>query len=115
MEAQKARLKSNQLPAVLMALVPFLEQETVPSEDAPVRGYYRYLVNRPGQFQYQAAIKAGLPIGSGEVESAHRYVIQKRLKLSGAWWTSENAQVMLNLRVTRANGGWHQYWDKLAA
>jgi hypothetical protein len=56
-----------------------------------------------------------LPIGSGEVESAHRYVIQKRLKLSGAWWTSENAQVMLNLRVTRANGGWHQYWDKLAA
>lgn len=115
MEAQKARLKSNQLPAVLMALSPRLESETLPSEDAPVRACYRYLVNRPGQFQYQAAIKAGLPIGSGEVESAHRYVIQKRLKLSGAWWTSENAQIMLNLRVTRANGGWHQYWNRLAA
>ena len=76
---------------------------------------YRDLINRPGQFDYQAAIQAGLPIGSGEVESAHRYVIQKRLKLPGAWWTPENAQAMLNLRVTRANGGWDRYWDALAA
>ncbi len=92
-----------------------MEPETVSPEDAPVRGCYRYLINRPGQFQYYAALQAGLPIGSGEVESAHRYVIQKRLKLSGAWWKAENAQVMLNLRVTRANGRWRQYWDRMAA
>jgi hypothetical protein len=115
MDRQKDRLKTNQLPAVLSALAPFLEPDTVPSEDAPVRGYYRYLTNRLRQFEYHAAIQADLPIGSGEVESAHRYVIQKRLKLSGAWWTPENAQAMLNLRVTRTNGGWNRYWDNLAA
>jgi hypothetical protein len=115
MERQKEHLKTNQLPLVLTALEPFLEPDTVPTEAAPVRGCYRYLTNRPGQFNYQAAIQAGLPIGSGEVESAHRYVIQKRLKLSGAWWKPENAQAMLNLRVTRANGGWDRYWEKLAA
>lgn len=115
MERQKEHLKTDQLPAVLSALVPFLEPDTLPSEDAPVRGCYRYLTNRPGQFEYRAAIQAGLPIGSGEVESAHRYVIQKRLKLPGAWWTPQNAQAMLNLRVTRANGGWNQYWEKVAA
>lgn len=115
MERQKERLKTDQLPGVLSSLTPFLEPETVPAEDAPVRGCYRYLVNRPGQFEYRAAIEAGLPIGSGEVESAHRYVIQKRLKLSGAWWTAENAQAMLNLRVARANGRWHSYWDRMAA
>ncbi|MFZ4537043.1 hypothetical protein [Propionivibrio sp.] len=49
------------------------------------------------------------------MESAHRYIIQKRLKLSGAWWKPENAQAMLNLRVTRANGGWNRYWDAIAA
>jgi hypothetical protein len=115
MARQKEHLKTDQLPALLSALTPFLEPETVSPEEAPVRGCYRYLINRPGQFQYYAALQAGLPIGSGEVESAHRYVIQKRLKLSGAWWKAENAQVMLNLRVTRANGRWRQYWDRMAA
>ena len=115
MERQKNYLKTDRLPAVLAALAPFQEPDSVPSEEAPVRGCYRYLTNRPGQFNYQAAIQAGLPIGSGEVESAHRYIIQKRLKLSGAWWKPENAQAMLNLRVTRANGGWNRYWHALAA
>jgi hypothetical protein len=31
-----------------------------------------------------------LPIGSGEIESGHRYVFQNRLKISGAWWKMEN-------------------------
>lgn len=114
-ERQKDCLKTDRLSAVLTALAPFQEPDSVPSEQAPVRGGYRDLINRPGQFDYPAAIQAGLPIGSGEVESAHRYVIQKRLKLPGAWWTPENAQAMLNLCVTRANGGRDRYWDALAA
>jgi len=56
-----------------------------------------------------------LPIGSGEVESAHRYVIQKRLKLPGAWWRKDNAQAMLNLRVARANHRRDHYWNAKAA
>ena len=57
---------------------------------------------------------AGLPIGSGEIESAHRYVIQIRLKIAGAWWKIENAEKMLALRVMRANGDWEKYWGKAA-
>lgn len=115
MTRQKERLRTNQLPAVMIALGPFQEPESVPADQAPVRKCYRYLANRPGQFNYHDAINADLPIGSGEVESAHRYVIQKRLKLPGAWWKPENAQTMLNLRVARANGRWNHYWDTLAA
>lgn len=73
MERQKDRLKTDRLSLVMATLAPFQEPASVPVELAPVRACYRYLVNRPGQFKYQAAIKAGLPIGSGEVESAHRY------------------------------------------
>ena len=80
-----------------------------------MRDAYRYIANRPGQFDYPAAIAAKLPIGSGEVESAHRYTIQKRLKLPGAWWTSSNAQAMLNLRCLRANHRWDDYWQHAAA
>jgi hypothetical protein len=61
---------------------------------------------------YKDAIARNLPIGSGEIESAHRYVIQKRLKLSGAWWTLDNAAAVLALRVARANGRWLSYWQR---
>lgn len=45
-------------------------------------------------------------IGSGAIESAHRTVVQKRLKLSGQRWSIQGAQHMLNLRVTQMNGQW---------
>jgi hypothetical protein len=113
--SQKDRLKTGQLEIVKAELAGQLEADTVANDQAPVRACYRYLVNRPGQFKYREAIAANLPIGSGEVESAHRYVIQERLKLAGAWWRPTNAQAMLNLRVLRANHGWQRYWDAAAA
>jgi hypothetical protein len=54
-----------------------------------------------------------LPIGSGEIESAHRYVFQNRLKIAGGWWKMENLGKMIALRVLRANGGWEDYWSNL--
>ena len=60
---------------MLTSLKPYLEPENLPDERAPVRACYRYLINRPGQFNYQDAIADDLPIGSGEIESAHGYVI----------------------------------------
>ena len=64
---------------------------------------------------YKSAIDNDLPIGSGEIESAHIYVIQKRLKLAGAFWAEENAENMLALRVARANKEWELYWQNQAA
>lgn len=45
-------------------------------------------------------------IGSGAIESAHRTVIQKRMKLSGQRWGKKGAQSMLNLRVINKNHQW---------
>lgn len=72
---------------------------------------HRYLSNRLEHLAYQGALAKGLPIGSEEIESAHRYVVQQRLKRPGAWWTPDNAETMLALRVTRANGQWPIYWQ----
>lgn len=112
---QKEQLKAGALPQVMAELKRHLEPDAARNEDAPVRRCFRYITNRPGQFDYPAAIAANLPIGSGEVESAYRYIIQKRLKLPGAWWLPANAQAMLNLRVLRANHRWYDYWDQRAA
>lgn len=109
-QQQQERLKQNQLAEVLRALESHLEPET--SAVAPVRSCYRYLSNRREQLNYRDALAAALPIGSGEIESAHRHVVQARLKLAGAWWQRENAAKMLALRVARANGQWQAYWQQ---
>jgi hypothetical protein len=54
----------------------------------------------------------GKPIGSGEVESAHRYIPQKRLKMPGATWHPDTVNPMLALRIIRANGWWDDFWTR---
>jgi hypothetical protein len=114
METQKRRLKNNEGSEVLNQLRPYVEAEEVDNDHAPVRACVRYLSNRLQHLDYKGAIEKGLPIGSGEIESAHRYVIQQRLKLPGAWWKADNVEPMLALRVVRANGDWDKYWEHLA-
>lgn len=116
MDEQKEKLKTGKLNEVITELAGHLESDRTPSGKDPVRACHRYITNRPEQFEYSKAIASDLPIGSGEVESAHRYVIQKRLKLPGASWERENAKAMLKLRTLRANHLWDCYWqDKKAA
>lgn len=45
-------------------------------------------------------------IGSGSIESAHRTLVQKRMKRSGQRWRHRDDQHMLNLRVTHENEKW---------
>lgn len=110
---QQGRLLKNQVAAVLRALGPHLEPER--QTDAPVRAAHRYLSGRRDQLDYAGAREAGLPIGSGEIESGHRHVIQQRLKRAGSWWREPNAEAMLGLRVARANQQWDIYWNSPAS
>jgi Uncharacterised protein family (UPF0236) len=110
--AQKQFAEKGRITEIIRQMKPHTEPASVSDNNAPVRRCIRYITNRAGQFGYKEAVENGLPIGSGEIESAHRYIIQKRLKISGAWWAENNAQNMLSLRVLRANGDWENYWRK---
>jgi hypothetical protein len=112
-ETQKEAIKSGRLDTTLQALASQCEAPEVCDEQAPVRRCHRYLSSRTAQLDYRGAVANGLPIGSGEIESAHRYVAQQRLKRPGAWWRIEHAEHMLALRILRINGDWDTYWDNL--
>jgi hypothetical protein len=114
MEARKDALKTGRVEEVLRALGAHCEPPGTSDDQAPVRACHRYLSARANQLKYREALAEGLPIGSGEIESAHRYVAQKRLKLPGAWWRVEHAEYMLALRINRLNGDWGRYWTDLA-
>jgi Uncharacterised protein family (UPF0236) len=113
MEKKKKWLKDNRWKEVLEALRPDLEPANIPEAEAPVRACFRYISNHSNFLDYKGALAAGLPIGSGEIESAHRYVFQNRLKIAGGWWKVENLKKMIALRVLRANGGWADYWGNV--
>jgi hypothetical protein len=113
MEEKKDWLKDNRWKDVLAALRPCLEPAHLPDPEAPVRACIRYLSNHSNFLDYKGALAAGLPIGSGEIESGHRYVFQNRLKIAGGWWKTENLKKMIALRVLRANRGWADYWNNM--
>jgi hypothetical protein len=94
---------------------PYHSGDDISDGNAPVRACYPYIKNRPYQLDYKTAIANDLPIGSGEIESTHRYIIQKRLKIAGSWWLEETAENRLALRVNRANHQWDGYWENKAA
>jgi len=105
---QQGRLLENCGAAVLRALEKALEEESGP--ESPVRSAHQYIQERKNHMDYAGARAKQLPVGSGEIESGHRHVIQQRLKISGGWWTEKNMESMLQLRTARANGWWEVYW-----
>lgn len=70
------------------------------------RKLYQYFENNEHRMDYPEYVKKGYKIGSGAIESAHRTVIQKRLKLSGQHWTIKGAQNMINIRTISMSGNW---------
>ena len=108
----KSLFKQGKGEQTIQWLERFRNPDARKEEDAVSKALL-YVKNRPGQFDYHLALARNLPIGSGEIESTHRHLIQKRLKLPGAWWKQENAHHLLQLRTLRANRQWNRYWNHL--
>lgn len=65
-----------------------------------------YFAKRQPQMAYASFRKAGVPIGSGAVESAIRRIVNLRLKGAGIFWLQENAEHVLLLRCYAKAGRW---------
>lgn len=77
---------------------------------ARARCLSNYLDRFSDAVDYEKARASGYPTGSGEVESAHRYIPQKRLKIPGACWAPDTINPMLALRIMRENEWWEPFW-----
>jgi hypothetical protein len=73
-----------------------------------------YYGNNKKRMSYKQYRNMGCSIiGSGAIESAHRTVIQSRMKLSGQRWSRRGAENMLRLRVLSMNKQWSKVIDFL--
>ena len=65
-----------------------------------VRDYLKTHINH---IQYRQFKKQGLPIGSGMVESACKWLIQQRFKGTGMRWSEDGFNHLLHLRLAWVN------------
>jgi hypothetical protein len=66
----------------------------------------RYFQNNKQRMRYGDYKKMGLDIGSGAIESAHRIIVQIRMKSSGMHWGIKNVQSIISLRAKYLSGEW---------
>jgi hypothetical protein len=59
---------------------------------------------------YQQALADGLPIATGVIEGACRYLVKDRMDRTGARWSLTGAEAVLRLRALRASGDFEAYW-----
>jgi hypothetical protein len=78
---------------------------------APVEKAAAYLVKQTRLLHYDRALADGLPIATGVIEGACRYLVQDRMGRTGARWSLTGAEAILRLRALRASGDFDDYWQ----
>ena len=63
--------------------------------------------------KYNEYRSKGYNIGSGAIESANKYIVGQRLKLSGMQWTISHANALIHLRCKYYEGNWDIFWDDM--
>lgn len=76
----------------------------------PVEKAAAYLVKHTKHLHYDRALADGLPIATGVIEGACRYLVQDRMGRTGARWSLTGAEAILRLRALRTSGDFEDYW-----
>lgn len=101
--------KSHLTAGRLEALVAHADQLAVGRRAAKVHSAMEYFVKNEARMRYDRFKRAGIPIGSGAVESGIRRVVNQRLKGNSTYWLEEHAEAVLHLRAQLKAGRWEDF------
>jgi hypothetical protein len=108
-------------PQVVLDDLRHLQATLAPTDGAPpsaawetVTSSLTYLEKRQAQIQYAAFQAAGYPIGDGAVESAHKVMVEARLKGAGMHWAPEHVNSLVALRNVAYNDRWAEAWPQMS-
>jgi hypothetical protein len=73
--------------------------------EAALDGLVRYYQTNAHRMRYALYRDSGFPIASGAAESAHRHVLQVRMKRAGQHWSMRNARKVAALRAALRTAG----------
>ena len=69
-----------------------------------------YLEKNASYLDYGAYLSVGMPIATGVIEGACRYLVQDRMGITGACWGLEGGEAVLKLRSVWSSGDWDAFW-----
>jgi hypothetical protein len=106
-----ALLQGRSGGALAKALRAMIKSHKLNARSAkPVKRAAKYLVNNTQLLHYDRALADGLPIATGVIEGACRYLVKDRMGRTGARWSSAGAEAVLQLRALRTSGDFDDYW-----
>ena len=68
-----------------------------------------YLLKNKKRFDYSTALENGWPIATGIIEGACRHLVKDRMDLTGARWSLNGAEAVLQLRALQCSGDLEPY------
>lgn len=90
-------------------LVAHIDELAVGRRAKSVTSALDYFVKNEARMRYPAFKRAGIPIGSGAVESGVRRVVNQRLKGNSIYWLEDHAEAVLHLRAQLKAGRWDDF------
>jgi hypothetical protein len=89
------------------------QKELTPQASEAIDVACDYLADRTRTrlMHYQQALRDGLPIATGVIEGACRYLVKDRMDRTGARWSLTGAEAVLRLRAVRASSDFDAYWS----
>ena len=103
-EKVRHQLRHGEENAVLAELKTTLALNELPAGARhTLQNVYNYLVAHSAHINYEKFKELGLPLGSGMVESACKWLIQQRFKGVGMRWGEDGFNHLLHLRLAWVN------------
>ena len=109
--------KNNKVINRMKNMINKLEK---PKKESPINEPYKIIQQNIGYFtrnkkrmRYKLFREKNLPIGSGPIESACKYVITLRFKGCGMRWNKKRANQLAKLRAIYLSGNWDSFWDNI--
>ncbi len=94
-------------------IVEELEQLSVTYDIDEIIEELQYFKKHITHMQYAIFDKMKLPVGSGQVESAVRRVINLRFKAPGSFWNEKIAEGLMHLRACFKSGRWDEMMNRV--
>ena len=107
-----AALKRGHAAAVVQQMQTLCAQAKA-KHKAGLTKELKFFQTRLPRLQYARVAALKLPLGSGEVESLLRQVVNLRIKGAGKFWLAEHAEIMLHARCQWAAGVWDHFCDSI--
>jgi hypothetical protein len=108
-EQARHQLRHGNAATVIGNLNKGLTQNNLPdSSRKAMVNVINYLEAHKEHIKYDRYKELGLPIGSGMVESACKWLIQQRFKCVGMRWSEDGFNYLLHLRLAWVNGTFEQ-------